>query len=297
MKPTRTESALFKRLERALYFLRFDDRTLTLSLFVRTAFAEKIDRHITNRPDHSTDFKACYQEYYPEKPRLFGICGFNECIEKTVFGEWTRLGMQLKKGETEEVLRTKKLTGGGSMLNETSRSLVSVAISLALLLRMLDYYEAITGKRIEEDFPDQPYALETFTEKKSKGFGIAGALNGIFIQALAKRHASLGHEARADALLEEKRASQSMRKAIRLLSPDTKGRSYALGVGLRKDSFLVQADMGAAGLGVWPQERDTYRFIETGGVAMSGHNIDTPFNQLVILIGFARLSEIVIRNG
>ncbi len=295
MKQSETELALLKKLDLALYFVRFDDRLRTLSLYIRTDYAEIVDQKLRTGSRYAEIAQKQYQQYYNEAPEVAGIRGINTCASQATLGKWTCLSFKFEKGLDERALPSGNLKDGiGHLLNATSKSLVSITTTLSMLFNMLEAYEAVTDRKYETDFPAQPYGLESYTQMTSKGFAIGGGLNGNFMKAIEQFHAKQTNNSKASDGILVAGAVQSIKKMIRFLTATRNPSMIGVVAGVYPDRFLVQANMGAAGLGIWPEERRTIYFIESGGVGMSGHNLDNPMDQILVLIGFARLSEEII---
>lgn len=319
METATAPSELHQKLSNALYFLTYDETSKKLSLWINRSCLP----HLTEVVIHNRVLPLYKEKYFSSHTSydegFVDVHGFNRC---GIVQAGTESHLEVSFELSPQVIigdepcprcngtgKNKLLSGnkcfdcrGTKKKHEyDSTILLAICNTLSLLLLLLD---AITDhKTFTETHSSQPYMLRTATHREMNGFSIGGSVGPALLSAsrlyFEKKKVEdetivSGNTSYAVC----KEARLTMIETLKFLTADTDSNAYRhslIECAVKPNGFFFIQTEGTNGCHFYASSTGIdLHWKREQGAPIADHNIDAPIQQIVLIIGLVRLSEIAL---
>jgi hypothetical protein len=325
---------LYEKLPEAFFFFQFDLVTKTFAVFINKECIPNLTELAANNrllPIYKEKFPGRPYIATFERFHGFNSCGEVEGIFGNFLKLSFRLAPMytITKRKCEDCKGTGKnkdypyykwdcysCHGLGKELESDWTSLKAVINTLSLLLRLLDAYDAIyleeDGRKgyevFEEKYKQQMYVLKTCVDGEMNGHALGGSGSGFLKKKVAEyfareKKANKSYEQIGGPYVAFEKAFSMMREAYKFLSVKPKLKDRAMGFDhisavCQKDGHFHLQTEGTNSCSLYADHRGMHSWFkgseEEQGYPLHCHNVDTSFQQMILLIGLAGITEEVL---
>ena len=261
-----------------------------------------------------------FPEHTSYSPTFDSKFGFNNCgnVVKNFDDRLIRVDFQLKPlysfgntcqecsglGEKDE-RRCFYCNGSGKKVIENKTQAFAITNTLSLLFFAFDCYPSLiidndSANKMVDHWPDQWYMIRSNCERGSYGHAVGGVQSPKFTNALKsyyEQKVKEGVETFKDRYLDCELATKDMVNTHRFLTNESKESSFfgnIMAVVRKSGGFYLETE-GQNGCTISTESTGmkNYWYRNDDSQSIGCHNLDSALQQLVLLIGLARLSECV----
>ena len=331
-KNSNTQSRLFEKLPDAFYFFQFDPALNVFSVFINKSCMKKLEKLSKGNRLQPIYKEKYFPEHKSNTASFKTTHGFNDCGKiDGMFGNFLKISFKLNPVYIVTKKKCKECNGTGKNLRYTEYNwdcgschglkkelennqtpLRATVNTLSLLLALLDCYHAIYE---EEQSPrdgaykHQMYIIRTCVDREMNGHALGGGGSGFLKKQVAQyfAHGEAGgksYEGIGGPYVTFETALKMMRDAYRFIYVKPKTKDSDMGFDhidavSKADGFFHLQTEGTNSCSLYSDHHGMNPYWYKGdkeerGYPLSCHNVDTSFQQMILIIGLAGLTEEII---
>lgn len=306
------KTPLYENLAKAFYFFQFDERDMIFSIFINSSALEKIKELAL------IDSRLVSEHYIKTFNNEHGI---NGCAKvESGYGNFTKLSFKLvpafeitkkkcqecngrgKKFKDEDYLCW-RCHGNGKELVRQWDALSQITKTISSVLDLLEAHALINMENEEllNLYPDQLYILMSSTKGDMGGHALGGTGSNFFRRKLIEFYekekvAGKLHKSLIGPLAGMENAWKKMFDAYKFMDVNPYADEHRLSeihvIIKPSGSFQVQTEgVNSCSMFNNPERGHIMFWIRSGGTSIDCHNVDSPVQQLDLLIGLAGMTE------